>query len=67
MLGPDVGDERHRRPSDPAERSDLAEAAHPHLRDDDLRIRLEPEEGERETDLVVHAPLGPDRRRVWSA
>ena len=40
------------------------EPAHPHLGDQDLRLGLEPAHGERQSDLVVQAPLRPDRRRV---
>ena len=67
VLGPDVRDHDHVRPRDRAERGDLAEPAHPHLRDEDLRVGLEPQHGERQADLVVEAPLRPHRSRVRRA
>ena len=67
MLGADVGHDDDARTRDRAERRDLAEPAHPHLRDEDLRLGLEPADGEREADLVVQALLRPDRRHVRRA
>ena len=62
MLRADVWDECHVRPRHRAQRSDLAHAAHAHLRDEHLRLLLEAEHGQRQADLVVQAALGPDRR-----
>ncbi len=67
MLRADVGHDDEARLRDRAERCDLAEPAHPHLGDQDLRLGLEPADRERQADLVVQAPLGPDRRHVRRA
>ncbi len=67
VLRPDVRDDGDRRTSDRAERRDLTEPAHAHLRDENLRLRLEPTDGQRKSDLVVEAPLRPDRRHVRRA
>ena len=65
MLGTDVRNDDDVRARDLAERGDLAEAAHPHLRHEHPGLRLEPADGERQADLVVEAALGEDRRNVW--
>ena len=59
----DGADHADVRPHDLAEVGDLADAAHPHLDDADLRLRLEPAERQRHAELGVVAPLRPDRRR----
>ena len=65
MLGTDVRDDSDVRARDLAECGDLAETAHPHLRDEHSRLRLEPAYGERQPDLVVEAALREDGRNVW--
>ncbi len=67
MLWPDVRDDRDVGPGDRAERRHLAESSHPHLRDQDLGLRLEPAHGQRQPDLVVEALLRPQGCRVRSA
>ena len=49
-------------PGNRAELGDLPEPAHPHLGDEDLRLRLEPADRQRQADLVVLALGRPDRR-----
>ena len=66
MLGTDVRNDDDVRACDLAERGDLAETAHSHLRHEHTRIRLEPADGERQPDLVVEAALGEDGRNVRS-
>ena len=61
MLRTDVGHDDEGRLRDRAELCDLAEPAHAHLGDQHLRLGLEPAHRERQADLVVQAPLGPDR------
>ena len=63
VHGPDRGDHADVRTGDLAELRDLAEAAHAHLHDADLRVRLEPAERERNAELGVVAALGRDRAR----
>ena len=63
MLRADGRDEGERGPGDVAERRDLPEAAHSHLGDEHLRVGLEPEDRERQAELVVAARLRGDRRR----
>ncbi len=63
VLGPDRGDDRDVGPCDLAERGDLSESAHAHLRDEHAGVALEPADGERKADLVVLARLRPDRGR----
>ncbi len=53
VLGADVRDDDDRRFGDSAERGYLAESSHAHLGDDDLRLRFEPKERQRQADLVV--------------
>ena len=67
MLWPDVRDDCDVGPGDRAERRHLAEAPHPHLRHQDLGLRLEPAHGQRQSDLVVEALLRPQGCRVRSA
>ena len=67
VLGPDRGDERERRPRDRAQLRDLPEPAHPHLRHEHARLRLEPEHGQRQAELVVAARVGRDGRRHGGA
>ena len=67
VLGPDVRNDDDVGLRDPAERSDLAEPAHPHLGDEHARLRLEPADGERQADLVVQASVGPDRGHLRGA
>ena len=64
MLGTDVRNDDDVRARDLAERGDLAETAHPHLRHEHPGLRLEPADGERQADLVVEAALGEDRRNM---
>ena len=63
VHGPDGCDHADVRPRDRAELGDLAEAAHAHLDDADLRVGLEPAERQRHAQLRVVAPLGRDRAR----
>ena len=63
----DVRDQRHVGPRERREPRDLAEAAHAHLGDADLGVRLEPAERERHAELVVVVRLGGDRPRVRQA
>jgi hypothetical protein len=67
MFGTDVRNDDDVRARDLAERGDLAETAHPHLRHEHPGLRLEPADGERNADLIVEAALGEDRRNVRSA
>ena len=67
MLWPDVRDDRDVGPGDRAQRRHLAESSHPHLRDQDLGLRLEPAYGQRQPDLVVEALLRPQGCRVRCA
>ena len=54
-------------PGDRAELGDLPEPAHAHLGDEDLRLRLEPADRQRQADLVVLARGRPDRRHRRAA
>ena len=64
---PDARDDADLGSRDGAQLGDLADAAHAHLADDDLGVRLDAREGEREADLVVVPALGGDGSRVWAA
>ena len=63
VLRADGRDERERRPRDLAELRDLPEPAHAHLGDEHPCLRLEPEHGERQAELVVPARVRGDGRR----
>ena len=65
--GADRRDDPHVRPRDLAELGDLPEAAHAHLDDRDLGVRLELAERQRKADLVVLASLGRHGARVRPA
>ena len=67
VLRADRRDERDRRSRDLAELGDLPEPAHAHLCDQHSGLRLEPEHGQREPELVVLARIRRDRRRDRSA
>ena len=58
----DRGDDADVRLRDLRREPDLAGAAHAHLRDDDLGVRLDARQRERQADLVVEARLGGDER-----
>ena len=62
MLRLELRHERDVWSGDGGQLCDLAEPAHPQLDDEHLRVRLQPEHGERQPDLVVLALLGKDRR-----
>ena len=64
---PDARDDADVRLSDLAELRDLAEPAHAHLGHQHARFRLEAAYRERQADLVVQAPLRPDRGYVRGA
>ena len=63
VLRADRRDERDRRSRDLAELGDLPEPAHAHLGDQHSCLRLEPEHGQREPELVVLARVRRDGRR----
>ena len=63
VHGPDRRDHTDVRPGDLAELRDLTEAAHAHLHDADLRVRLQPAERERHAELRVVAALVRDGAR----
>ena len=62
--GRDRRDQADVRPPDASEFADLTSAAHGHLRDDHLRLRLDAAERERQADLVVEAVLRSDGAEV---
>ena len=63
VLRPDRRHERGGRLRDRAQLGDLPEPAHPHLRHEDAGLRLEPQDGERQPELVVPARLRGHGRR----
>jgi hypothetical protein len=65
--GADARDDADVRPGDGTEFRDLAEAAHAHLADDDLRVGLDARERHRQADLVVVTALSGDRVRLRPA
>ncbi len=67
VHGRDVRDQAEVGPRERGKPGDLAEAAHPHLDDADLGLRLDPGERERDAELVVVVPLGSDRVAVRRA
>ena len=67
MLWADVRHEDDRRARDGAQRRDLTQPSHTHLGHEHAGLGLEPAHRQREADLVVEAPLGPDRRNLRRA
>ena len=55
------GDDPDRRPGHRRQLGDLATDVHAHLEDGRLVLRAEPEQRQRQPDLVVHVALGPQR------
>jgi hypothetical protein len=60
----DARDHTNVGPGDRAQLGDLAEPAHAHLADDDLRFLVDPRQGQRKADLVVVSALRGDRLRM---
>ena len=67
VLGADVRDDDDVGARDGAQRRDLAEAAHPHLRHEYLRVGLQPAHRQRKPYFVVETAFGGDRPRVRAA
>ncbi len=67
VHGPDVGDHPDIGSREPGEPGDLPEAAHPHLGDQELGLRLQPGQRQRDADLVVVVALVRDRPAMGRA